>query len=235
MTLPSELDPTALRLQPFNPHTAPGPLRLGANLRRQGDRLEIRWRLQGALSRLRLPEPVAEPQRRDALWTSTCLECFLARPDDEGYWELNLCPSGHWNLYRLDGYRQGLRPEAAIRRLESRRLSGHCQTSCGEPSHGQASLAQASHGQESGEPKGNADAGEEQVLELALDLDLEALLPTEASDAALQLGVTAVLESVDGAISYWALAHPAPEADFHHRAGFRVQLPAPVRGWVTPE
>ncbi|MFN7900664.1 MAG: DOMON-like domain-containing protein [Synechococcaceae cyanobacterium] len=230
MTLPSELDPSALCLHPFDPHAAPGPLRLGASLRRQGERLEIRWRLQGALAGLRLPEPVAEPQRRDALWTSTCLECFLARPDEAGYWELNLCPSGHWTLYRLDGYRRGLRPEAAIQCLESRRLISHCQPSCGEPSLDQPSLAQAS-----GEPKGNAAAGEEQVLELALDLDLEALLSTEASDAALQLGVTAVLESVDGAISYWALAHPAPEADFHHRAGFCVQLPAPVRGWATPE
>ena len=101
-----------LCLRPFDPATAPKRLRLEANLRRQGTSLTVRWILSGDLQQLRLPEPVEEPQRLDELWTSTCLECFLARPADEGYWELNLSPAGHWNLYRLDGYRQGLRPEA---------------------------------------------------------------------------------------------------------------------------
>lgn len=214
MAAPLDLHPEALRLQPFDPATAPMPLRLGASLRRQGARLEIRWNLQGDLAQLRLPEPTAEPQRRDALWTSTCLECFLARPGDAGYWELNLCPSGHWNLYRLDGYRRGLRPELAIQRLPSQRRPSRRQPSpepsC-EPSRGPRSAA--------------AEAGEEQELELAIALDLAALLGNDASDAPLELGVTAVLAATDGAISYWALVHPGPAADFHHRDAFCVRLP----------
>lgn len=36
----------------------------------------------------------------------------------------------------------------------------------------------------------------------------------------LQLGLSAVIESADGALSYWALHHPGERPDFHDRAGF---------------
>jgi hypothetical protein len=184
--------PDLLLLRPFDPTTAPQRLQLETQLRRQGPKLAIRWILSGDLRQLRLPDPEQDPQRRDGLWTSTCLECFLAQPGQEGYWELNLCPSGHWNLYRLEGYRQGLRPESALQRLPSRRRLDI--------------------------------AGDGQALELAVELDLEPLLAAEASRAALELGVTAVLECHDGNISYWALRHPAAEPDFHLRPGFCVRL-----------
>jgi len=35
-----------------------------------------------------------------------------------------------------------------------------------------------------------------------------------------QLGLSAVLEDTDGALSYWALQHPAAKPDFHHRDSF---------------
>jgi hypothetical protein len=210
------LDPELLCLRPFDPATAPQRLRLEANLRRQGSSLLIRWILSGDLEQLRLPDPVQEPQRLDELWTSTCLECFLARSADEGYWELNLSPSGDWNLYRLDGYRQGLRPEAAIQQLPSRlrrRGSGEC--GGGVVGDGDGDGAGLGVG---------TDQAPELTLELSVELDLEALLGAEASSGALELGVTAVLEQHDGQLSYWALYHPAAEADFHHRGGFGVRL-----------
>lgn len=40
----------------------------------------------------------------------------------------------------------------------------------------------------------------------------------------LQLGLTAVVESIDGSLSYWALHHPGERPDFHHRAGFVYPL-----------
>jgi hypothetical protein len=48
-----------------------------------------------------------------------------------------------------------------------------------------------------------------------------------ADDASWRLGLSAVIEDMDGTISYWALAHPPGKADFHHAAGFAVQLRAP--------
>ena len=58
-----------------------------------------------------------------------------------------------------------------------------------------------------------------------LDLQLRWPLPAELAAAGrLSLGITAVLEQRNSAISYWALHHPGPEADFHLREGFTLEL-----------
>ncbi|MBS1998123.1 MAG: DOMON-like domain-containing protein [Cyanobacteria bacterium SZAS LIN-2] len=46
-----------------------------------------------------------------------------------------------------------------------------------------------------------------------------------AAGAAHRLGVTAVLEGRDGALSYWAVHHPAERPDFHDRGGFVLTWP----------
>jgi hypothetical protein len=40
----------------------------------------------------------------------------------------------------------------------------------------------------------------------------------------LQLGLSAVVEDADGALSYWALRHPPGKPDFHHADAFALQL-----------
>lgn len=42
-----------------------------------------------------------------------------------------------------------------------------------------------------------------------------------------RMGVSAVIEDVDGGISYWALAHPPGKPDFHHPVSFALTLPPP--------
>ena len=42
-----------------------------------------------------------------------------------------------------------------------------------------------------------------------------------------QLGLAAVIEGTDGTKSYWALAHPPGQPDFHHPACFAATLPPP--------
>ena len=44
-----------------------------------------------------------------------------------------------------------------------------------------------------------------------------------------KLGLSAVMENRDGTKSYWALAHPPREPDFHHPTCFAATLPAPDR------
>lgn len=73
--------------------------------------LDLHYSLTGSTAALVVPAPLQLPSRRDDLWQHTCFEAFLAVPGEEHYWELNLAPSGAWNLYRLDGYRRNLRPE----------------------------------------------------------------------------------------------------------------------------
>jgi hypothetical protein len=40
----------------------------------------------------------------------------------------------------------------------------------------------------------------------------------------LKLGLSAVLEDNEGALSYWALRHPSPRPDFHHADAFALEL-----------
>ena len=59
-------------------------------------------------------------------------------------------------------------------------------------------------------------------LTATLTLDRLADLP---GDTVWRLGVAAVIEEASGALSYWALAHPAGRADFHHSDCFAHELP----------
>jgi len=47
------------------------------------------------------------------------------------------------------------------------------------------------------------------------------------SHSPLRLGLSAVIESREGTLSYWALRHPAGKPDFHHADAFALRLEAP--------
>ena len=47
----------------------------------------------------------------------------------------------------------------------------------------------------------------------------------EVPHGAKRLGLSAVIESADGSMSYWALAHPSAKPDFHHPDSFVLDLP----------
>jgi hypothetical protein len=65
-------------------------------------------------------------------------------------------------------------------------------------------------------------------LDLAYDmLALETRI--ELPNGAMRLGLSAVIEGVDGSFSYWALAHPSDKPDFHHPDSFVLELP-PLEG-----
>jgi hypothetical protein len=40
----------------------------------------------------------------------------------------------------------------------------------------------------------------------------------------LRIGLSAVIEEIDGALSYWALRHAPGRPDFHHRDAFALEL-----------
>ncbi|MEW6500308.1 MAG: DOMON-like domain-containing protein [Thermodesulfobacteriota bacterium] len=100
-------------LLPFPGAPAPA-LHIRGSASREGALLTVAWALSGAVAAVEWPEPEAGPERRDQLWQATCCEFFLACPAEPGYWEANCSPAGHWQLYRFDGYRTGMRPEGAI-------------------------------------------------------------------------------------------------------------------------
>jgi hypothetical protein len=63
-------------------------------------------------------------------------------------------------------------------------------------------------------------SGERFELTVALDL------PDGTPDRPWRLGLSAVIEALNGEKSYWALAHPPEKPDFHHPDSFTLDLPA---------
>ncbi|MBI5063940.1 MAG: DOMON-like domain-containing protein [Desulfatitalea sp.] len=102
------------KLHPFSIDPRDAGISLEGTVRRDGGRLGLEYRLQGPLDRLSIPPVVPHPQRRHELWKEICFECFIRPAGAAAYWELNLSPAGHWNLYRFDGYRQGMREEPLV-------------------------------------------------------------------------------------------------------------------------
>ncbi|MBW4448605.1 MAG: DOMON-like domain-containing protein [Spirirestis rafaelensis WJT71-NPBG6] len=59
------------------------------------------------------------------------------------------------------------------------------------------------------------------ALLVDLEVDLNKFILAEQS---LEVGITTVIKSKDGNLSYWALTHCGEEADFHRRESFVVEL-----------
>lgn len=159
--------------------------RLVASLLRTAEGVELVYELKGDPSRI--ASLALKPSHRGHdLWTTTCFECFLMRPERAGYIECNLAPSTEWAVYSLSGYREGFcESDAALPRLA-------------------AEVA----------PDGL-------TLRATLALDKEAFAPTAPIRAAL----SAVIEATNGETTYWALAHPSDEPDFHHPDSFTLRIP----------
>jgi hypothetical protein len=99
-------------LQPFALDDALGDIYIEGNLRRQANTLAIHFAMSDPASIVSL-SPTALPTRKHGLWKETCFEFFLGVEGSEHYWEFNLSPARHWNIYRFEGYRQGMQDELA--------------------------------------------------------------------------------------------------------------------------
>jgi len=155
------------------------------NVKRDPNTLSISYSLFGAMAEIAVPLHAEIPSRKNNLWEETCFECFLGLINSEQYWEFNLSPAGHWNVYRFKAYRKGMQEEPAFSSLPF-------------------SVVRKSD-----------------ALLLSLKFDLAKIIP---ADQAIKVGASAVIKSIDGKASYWALTHPAPQPDFHQRNSFIVEL-----------
>jgi hypothetical protein len=104
-------------LKPFSPISPPINFKIAGNIVRRSDQLAIRYVLHGPPENLVIPAPAETPARRHGLWEETCFEFFLGVQGSPLYWEFNLSPAGHWNVYRFAGYRQGMTEESAFTSL----------------------------------------------------------------------------------------------------------------------
>ena len=102
-------------LLPHDPQTSPDLLLSAEFVWSEGGLLELSYSLRpsysdGDLLALALPsqEPASVPMhgdRCDELWKHNCFEAFIGLPGSKQYWELNVSPLGHWNLYSFESYR----------------------------------------------------------------------------------------------------------------------------------
>ena len=123
-------------LKPFASTKSLPNLKIAGNIARNSNQLTICYTLGGDLKEIALAFaqrfvekptlplllsklPIADAPsnkslRKDELWKDTCFEFFLSIKDSQQYWEFNLSPTGYWNIYRFDGYRQGMLEETAF-------------------------------------------------------------------------------------------------------------------------
>jgi hypothetical protein len=92
-------------------------LKIDGSCDRTGDILTISYILNGDLTCINILAPATLPTRQDELWQETCCEFFLGIKNSPRYWEFNLSPAGHWNVYRFDDYRQRMQQETAVTAL----------------------------------------------------------------------------------------------------------------------
>lgn len=140
-------------------------------------------------------------QRRDELWKNTCFELFIAPKDTDAYIEMNLSPSGDWNLYGFDSYRSGMHLVPGVRPV----LQSFVRADQGRTMIWQGSLMS--------DPK--ADPESQATPDIFNTLFQSPLLV---------IGATSVLEYQDGRREYWALAHKGEKPDFHLRESFILEL-----------
>lgn len=181
--------PTLVTLKPFAITTETTDLAIAATVTRNYDWLSISYCLQGDLTQVVIPAIREDTRRKDRLWEQTCFEFFLGEGRDlshtSPYWEFNLSPTGDWNVFSLQGYRQGLKEESAFSSLPfTLRTSAS-------------------------------------ALNLDISIDIGSLI---TSDQPLRLGISSVLLLASKQESFWAIAHPAAEADFHHPDSFAIAL-----------
>lgn len=65
----------------------------------------VQFRLHGDLPKVRIPG-LAESERADNLWKTTCFEVFWQPQGTSAYREFNLSPSSRWAAYDFDDFRE---------------------------------------------------------------------------------------------------------------------------------
>ncbi|MCC0175664.1 DOMON-like domain-containing protein [Waterburya agarophytonicola K14] len=179
----SLVEKTKFNLIPFDPNYL-DLVGVSGEIFRNNNYLNIQYLMSGDLLKVIIPGSKRSLRKYD-LWEHTCFEFFLRLRNTTKYWEFNLSPSGDWNIFRFDNYRENIAEEMAFDSLFFNL------------------------------------ALEKNTLQLDLIIDLNKL---NIAKKDLDLAISTVVENRNKKLSYWALIHPATEADFHHQDSFIINI-----------
>ncbi len=96
-----------IELKPFTPNS---DFTVVCDLKIVHKTIDVQYRVSGDLENLFIPDTKAQPQRMNRLWETTCFELFVAEVGKKEYSEVNVSPSGDWNVYTFSDYRAGMVP-----------------------------------------------------------------------------------------------------------------------------
>ncbi len=111
------------QLNPFAPEKTGNEVAINGKISRAAHLLSVSYVLSGDLDQVLIPGPAEGAVRKTGLWNETCFELFIGAKNFPPYWEMNLSPSGCWNIFRFSGYRKNMAEETRISALPARRLS----------------------------------------------------------------------------------------------------------------
>ncbi len=104
-------------LVPLHALVSAPDLQISGLITRESNLLTIEYTMSGNLKEIIIPEQAMNPGRKRGLWEETCFELFIGAINSTVYWEVNLSPGGHWNVYRFKNYRLGMEEEPAFSSL----------------------------------------------------------------------------------------------------------------------
>jgi hypothetical protein len=111
------------QLNPFAPEKTRNAIAINGKIIRQAHLVSVSYVFSGDLDQVLVPGPVEGSVRKTGLWNETCFELFIGEKNVSPYWEMNLSPSGCWNIFRFSGYRKNMAEETRISALPVRLLS----------------------------------------------------------------------------------------------------------------
>lgn len=182
---------THFELVPFGAGTLPV---VSGSLVRTANQMQIAWHVDPRQHALVWPSEERILRRQDGLWKSTCFEIFVAASATDSspvkpYFEINISPSGNWQCYRFDDYRQAqsVSNTFAVTQSSASHHAEHCSLSC------------------------TVEYSLPQFVTTSLNISISAILEMQpARTSRIDVAMPGSSE-----LTYYALTHPSKQPDFH--------------------
>ena len=100
-----------IKLHPYTQNPLSSSLRVSSSVSSRSDEnsVFVRFEIRGDIQNILWPSSPASGRHHE-LWKQTCFELFGSDSlaPDSPYFEVNVSPTGAWNIYDFSSYRQGM-------------------------------------------------------------------------------------------------------------------------------